>query len=74
MTWSIDQKSEENFKRELKRVGVSFRMWEEKVDDKLTTKVRKLSRPTGKPFILKIDTKNIHLLYVIFRRYLPIHF
>ena len=51
MTWSIDQKSEENLKRELKRVGVGFRMWEEKGDDKLNTKVKKWSQPTGKPFI-----------------------
>lgn len=43
----IDQKAEEKLQRELKRIGVSFRIWEERGDDKLNTKVKKWSQPTG---------------------------
>ncbi|XP_062619871.1 uncharacterized protein LOC134281418 [Saccostrea cucullata] len=60
VTWAIDQKSEENLKRELKRVGVSFRMWEEKGDDKLNTKVRKWSQPTGDDLRKIIKDVQIH--------------
>nr|XP_022301977.1 uncharacterized protein LOC111109978 [Crassostrea virginica] len=60
VTWSIDQKSEENLKRELKRVCVSFRMWEEKGDDKLNTKVRKWSQPTGDDLRKIIKDVQIH--------------
>lgn len=53
MTWAIDQKSEDNLKRELKGVGVGFKMWEGRRDDKLNTKVGKWSQPTGlyRPFL-----------------------
>uniref|UniRef100_A0A8W8JR70 SAP domain-containing protein n=1 Tax=Magallana gigas TaxID=29159 RepID=A0A8W8JR70_MAGGI len=60
VTWAIDQKSEDNLKRELKRVGVSFRMWEERGDDKLNTKVRKWSQPTGDDLRKIIRDVQIH--------------
>lgn len=47
VTWSIDQKTEDDLCKELRRIGVSFRMWEEKGDDKLNTKVKKWSQPNG---------------------------
>lgn len=60
VTWAIDQKSEDNLKTELKRVGVSFRMWEERGDDKLNTKVRKWSQPTGDDLRKIIRDVEIH--------------
>lgn len=48
VTWSIDQKTEDDLCKELRRIGVSFKIWEEKGDDKLNIKVKKWSQPNGK--------------------------
>uniref|UniRef100_K1PYV2 Uncharacterized protein n=1 Tax=Magallana gigas TaxID=29159 RepID=K1PYV2_MAGGI len=63
VTWSIDQKTEDDLCKELRRIGVSFKIWEEKGDDKLNIKVKKWSQPNGddlRTVIHKMRLANVH--------------
>lgn len=46
--WFIDQKIEDDFCKEFRRIGVFFKIWEEKGDDKLNIKVKKWLQLNGK--------------------------
>uniref|UniRef100_K1QDU5 Uncharacterized protein n=1 Tax=Magallana gigas TaxID=29159 RepID=K1QDU5_MAGGI len=75
VTWSIDQKTEDDLCKELRRIGVSFKIWEEKGDDKLNIKVKKWSQPNGDD--LRTVFQKMHLANVLSdqrdRRYFSHH-
>ena len=50
VTWSIDQHREKELEEELKRVGVAFRMWEERSTDGSGGGVKKWTAPDGELF------------------------
>lgn len=41
VTWAIDQKNEDKLEAEMKRIGASFNLWEERGDDKSSNSIKK---------------------------------
>ena len=50
VTWAIEQKRERELEDELRRVGISFQMWEERSVEGTGGGVRKWTQPDGKLF------------------------